>query len=121
MVNARFEFLTAEPMKTELFWNLTPYRLVHSYRLTWSNIPRDLNIYANQEIPRLTPNPEICYLHATRFHSQPAESHHTITHNTDIVIFFVSAGSEAMTLLHPHTLLRRMRGGEDDANIDDDT
>jgi len=55
----------------------------------------------------------------TRLHSQPAESRHTTTYNTDIVIFFVSVGSEAMTLLHPHTLLRRMRGGEDD-DVDDD-
>jgi len=118
MVNAKFEVLTAEPMKIQVFWNFMPFRLVNSYRSTWRNIPRDLNLYAIPEIPRLTPNPKIVNVPATRLHSQPAESHHT-THNIDIVSFFVSVGSEAVMLLHLHMLLRRMRGGEDDDVVDD--
>jgi hypothetical protein len=119
MVNARSEVLTAEPMKILVFWNFTPFRLVNSYRSTWRNNPRDLNLYAIQEIPRLTTNPKFVNVPATRLRSQPAESHHTTTHNIHITIFFVSVGSETMMLLHPHTLLRRMRGDEDD-DVDDD-
>jgi hypothetical protein len=43
---------------------------------------------------------------------------HTTTYNTDMC--FVSADSEATTLLHSHMLLRRMRGGEDDDDVQDD-
>jgi len=118
MVNARFEVLTAGPMKIQLFWNFTPFRLVNSYRSTWRNILRDLILYAIQEFPRFTPNPKTFNVPSTRLHSQPDESHHTTTHNTDIVVFSVSVGSKT-TMLHPHTLLHRMRGGEDD-DVDDD-
>ena len=117
MINARFEVLTAEPMKILVFWNFTQCRLVNSYRPTRRNIPRDLNLSVNQGIPRLTPNPKICNVSVTWLHFQSAEFHHTSTHNTQIVTSFVSVGSEAMTLLHSHTLSRRMRGGKDD---DDD-